>query len=166
MGIKTCQFLKCKKLMQKLHLRQRAAIRGKSPLSIHWWNRHQLEWKKRDTPDEKECVHQRAAPDTNWRSCGPECEGEIYNWKSRAGRVKENKKEICFEAKTYPSNITGLILGGDTEADTAMGKGEVSNRYLLYLESSFLFIWAWLVPPGPFSWENVRHHLLVKKNQT
>lgn len=77
-----------------------------------------------------------------------EWEVERYIQKSRAGRVKANKKDICFQAKTYPSNITSLILGGDTEADAAMRKGEVSKRYFLYLESHSLLTQAWLLPPG------------------
>lgn len=78
-------------------------------------------------------------------------EVEIQIQKSRAGRVKKNKKDICFQVKTYPSNITGLVLGGDSEADAAMRKGEVSRRYFLHVESHSLLTQAWLLPPGPSS---------------
>lgn len=90
-------------------------------------------------------------------------EVEIYSQKSRAGKVEKNKKDNCFQTNPHPSNITGQILGGDTEADAAMRKEEVSRRYFLYLESlsshTGLAVTFQSIHLG-----NIRHHLLEEKS--
>lgn len=139
--------------MQNLHLREKTAIWGESLLLVLWWNTFTSWSEKSNLHHMGKCVCRdgQQPAQTGCHLVQKMNEVEIQIQKSRAGRVKKNKKYICLQEKTYPSNITGLILGGNTEADTAMRKGEVSRRYFLYLESHSLLTQPWLLPPGPSS---------------
>lgn len=141
--------------MLKIHLREKTAIWGGSLLSIHWLNTFTSWTEKSNLHHMGKCMcrdgQQPAQTGSHLVQKMNEVEIEIQ--KSRAGRVKENKKETCFQTKTYPRNITGLILGGDTEAVAGRRKGKVSRRDFLYLESHCLLTQPWLLPPGPSSSE-------------
>lgn len=84
---------------REIYLRQRGAIWCEPPFDS-WWNKGTRRVREEtSTTRERECVWWAAA-NTNWKSFGSqnECEWKIYNCKARAGKVMENKREICFSA--------------------------------------------------------------------